>query len=268
MPELPEVETVRRGLAHVVGKRIFHLDLRREGLRFDFPTDLESIVGKSVLGIDRLGKFLLFRLEDDLTLLVHLGMTGRFGHEEEKHSHVIIHFFDGSTLVYTDPRRFGIIDLIRGDEGHASLSRLGSDPLKAEWTTEGLAESLKGRRTAIKVALMDQRTVAGIGNIYASEILHLAGVSPRRKAANVSKRQSEAIHSATIEVLTAAIEAGGSTLSDGQFRGVSGELGYFPHEFAVYDREGEPCFNPLCEQMVKRIIQGGRSTFFCSNCQM
>jgi formamidopyrimidine-DNA glycosylase len=267
MPELPEVETVRRGLLPLIGLRILRLILNRNDLRFPFPTDFDSIEGRRIIAIERRAKYLLIRLEGDLTWLVHLGMTGRFGHEEEKHSHVIVSFEGGERLVYTDPRRFGIMDLIRTGENHKLLSQLGPEPLSAEWSAADLHDSLSGRRISMKSALLNGRIVAGIGNIYASEILFRACVSPRRLACNLSKAKAERLHAATRSILSAAIEAGGSTLSDGQFRNVEGDLGYFPHEFAVYDRAGLDCESEDCDSGIKRIIQQGRSTFFCSRCQ-
>ncbi|MEE2748070.1 MAG: bifunctional DNA-formamidopyrimidine glycosylase/DNA-(apurinic or apyrimidinic site) lyase [Candidatus Thermoplasmatota archaeon] len=268
MPELPEVETVRRGLLGLVGKRILSIELNRADLRFPFPEDMDSIAGRKIIDIERRAKYLLIRLEDDLTWLAHLGMTGRFGQTlEGKHDHVIVDFVDGSRLVYTDPRRFGIMDLIRGNNEHKLLSHLGPEPLGDDWSGEILYESLRGRNVNIKTALLDQKVVVGIGNIYASEILFRAGISPKRLAKNISKNKSMEIYNETQHVLLLAIEAGGSTLRDGQFKGIDGDLGYFPHEFAVYDREGEICTSPGCENVVKRMVQSGRSTFFCSRCQ-
>ncbi|CAI8404800.1 MAG: Formamidopyrimidine-DNA glycosylase [Marine Group II euryarchaeote MED-G33] len=268
MPELPEVETVRRGLLSLIGKEILAVELNRTNLRFPFPEDMDSITGRKILSIDRRAKYLLIRLENDLTLLSHLGMTGRFGYElEGKHDHVIIDFVDGSRLVYTDPRRFGIMDLIRGSDDHKLLNHLGPEPLDSEWSGAQLYESLRGRNVSIKSALLDQKIVVGIGNIYACEILFRAGVSPKRLAKNVSKKKAEEIYNQTQTVLLTAIEAGGSTLRDGQFKQIDGNLGYFPHEFAAYDREGEKCVSVECTNTIKRVVQSGRSTFFCNHCQ-
>jgi len=268
MPELPEVETVRRGLSDLIGKEILSVELNRADLRFPFPEDMDSIAGRKILNVDRRAKYLLIRLENDLTWLAHLGMTGRFGKTlEGKHDHVVIDFVDGTRLVYTDPRRFGIMDLIHGDDEHKLLSHLGPEPLGSEWNESLLHESIRGRNVSIKAALLDQKIVVGIGNIYASEILFRAGVSPKRLAKNVSKKMSERIYNETQNVLLAAIEAGGSTLRDGQFKNTDGKLGYFPHEFAVYDREGENCTSVECSNLIRRVIQSGRSTFYCSHCQ-
>ncbi len=268
MPELPEVETVRRGLMGLIGKEILSVELNRADLRFPFPDDMDSIAGRKIIAVDRRAKYLLIRLENNLTWLAHLGMTGRFGKTlEGKHDHVVIDFVDGSRLVYTDPRRFGIMDLIHGDNEHKLLIHLGPEPFDSEWNGAILHLSLKGRNISIKSALLDQKIVVGIGNIYASEILFRAGVSPNRLAKNISKRKAECIYIETQNVLSAAIEAGGSTLRDGQFKQIDGNLGYFPHEFAVYDREGQSCTSVECSNLIQRVVQSGRSTFYCSSCQ-
>ena len=268
MPELPEVETVRRGLLGLVGKEILAIELNRADLRFPFPDDMDSIAGRKIIDIVRRAKYLLIRLEGDLTWLVHLGMTGRFGRVlEGKHDHVVIDFVDGTRLVYTDPRRFGIMDLIQGDNEHKLLSHLGPEPLGSDWSGVLLHKSLRGRNVSIKTALLDQKIVVGIGNIYASEILFRAGVSPKRLAKNVTEKMAIRIYEETQIVLLTAIQAGGSTLKDGQFKQIDGNLGYFPHEFAVYDREGEVCTSVECSNTIKRMVQSGRSTFFCSRCQ-
>ena len=268
MPELPEVETVRRGLLELVGKEILAVELNRPDLRFPFPDDMDSIAGRKIMDIDRRAKYLLIRLEDDLTWLAHLGMTGRFGRVlEGKHDHVVIDFVDGTRLVYTDPRRFGIMDLIHGDNEHKLLSHLGPEPLGTGWSGKLLHKALRGRNVSIKSALLDQKIVVGIGNIYASEILFRAGVSPKRLAKNVSEKMANRIYDETQIVLMTAIEAGGSTLKDGQFKQIDGNLGYFPHEFAVYDREDGICTSVECSNIIKRMVQSGRSTFYCSRCQ-
>ena len=268
MPELPEVETVRRGLLSLIGKRILSVELNRPNLRFPFPDDMYSIAGRKILDVERRAKYILIALEDDLTWLVHLGMTGRFGHRlEGKHDHVVVDFVDGTRLVYTDPRRFGVMDLIRPGESHKLLERLGPEPLGDNWSGVQLHESLRNRNISIKSALLNQHIVVGIGNIYASEILFRSGISPKRLAKNISLLMAKEIYRQTQHVLLTAIEAGGSTLKDGQFKQLDGDLGYFPHEFAVYDREGEECANPNCVKLVKKLVQSGRSTFYCSGCQ-
>ncbi len=268
MPELPEVETVRRGLLRLVGKRILSVELNRPNLRFPFPDDMDSIAGREILDIERRAKYLLIGLEGGLTWLAHLGMTGRFGHQlEGKHDHVVVDFVDGTRLVYTDPRRFGMMDLIRPGESHKLLQDLGPEPLGESWSGEQLHTSIRNRQVSIKSALLNQHIVVGIGNIYASEILFRSGISPKRLAKNVSVKMANDIYQQTQHVLLTAIEAGGSTLKDGQFKQLDGDLGYFPHEFAVYDREGEICIDPNCEKKVKKLVQSGRSTFYCSSCQ-
>ncbi len=273
MPELPEVETVCRGLSeYLVGQKITTLEINRKGLRFPFPIDLKSVEGNQVLNVRRRAKYILIELENDLTLLVHLGMTGRFklrdgDIETEKHDHLVFHFEGGSTATYTDPRRFGIIDLIRGDSIHPLLAKLGPEPLSSNWDCGVLHESLSNRKSPIKSILMNQEVVVGIGNIYASEILFRAGVSPNRKATNVSLKMATRIHEATIKVLNEAILAGGSTLQDGQFLDVEGKFGYFSHDFSVYDRGGEECKNNNCKNIVKKSVHQGRSTYHCTRCQ-
>ena len=268
MPELPEVETVRRGLLSLVGKQILSIELHRPNLRFPFPEDMDSIAGRKILGIDRRAKYLLIALEGGLTWLSHLGMTGRFGHQlEGKHDHVVVDFVDGTRLVYTDPRRFGMMDLIRPGESHKLLSNLGPEPLGNHWSGAQLHESIRNRNVSIKSALLNQHIVVGIGNIYASEILFRAGISPKRLAKNITRAMADDIYRQTQHVLLTAIEAGGSTLKDGQFKKLDGDLGYFPHEFAVYDREEEICVDPNCAKRVKKLVQSGRSTFYCSGCQ-
>ena len=273
MPELPEVETVCRGLSqHLVGQTISSLEIKREGLRFPFPNDLNSIVGNQVLNVVRRAKYILIGLQNNYTLLVHLGMTVRFKLrtgiiEHEKHDHLVFHFASGSTATYTDPRRFGIIDLIHGDVAHPLLSNLGPEPLSKDWNADVLLESLRNRKSPIKSVLMNQQVVVGIGNIYASEILFRAGVSPNRKATNISLQMAKRIHQSTLDVLDEAIEVGGSTLQDGQFLDVEGKFGYFSHNFSVYDRAGEECKNIGCNNIVKKTVQQGRSTFHCTSCQ-
>jgi len=281
MPEMPEVETVRRGLEpHWVGRRISFVDLRRPNLRFPFPDGFdEGLTGATVEGIGRASKYLLIRLDNGLTWLSHLGMTGVWTIDadgEGKHDHVYVEFDDGAlTATYTDHRRFGIMDLFEtaGEADHKLLAGLGPEPLTEEFTPEALKAGLHGRRSPIKTVLLDQRVVAGLGNIYVSEILHRAGISPLKTAADVAGKSGrivgaiERMWEQTNKVIFEAIEAGGSTISD--FRGVdgSGDLGYFPHQFTVFNREGEECKREGCGGTVRRIVQSGRSTFYCSRCQ-
>ena len=296
VPELPEVETVRRGLErHFAGRRIRDVELRRGDLRFPFPEGFGGMLqGRLVERVDRRAKYLLIRLEGGLTWLCHLGMSGRWtllgddlesrpgrfangasvGSGEGPHDWVVIHLGTGSRAVYSDHRRFGIMDCFPTDQqdSHKLLASLGPEPTPNHLTPMELAEGLRGRRTPIKSALLDQKTVAGLGNIYVCEILHRARVSPRRSAASVAGRTAvsgrvERITGATHDVITEAIDAGGSTLQD--FRGVDGDdaMGYFTHNFLVYGREDEPCLGDGCSGTVSRIVQSNRSTFFCPVCQ-
>jgi formamidopyrimidine-DNA glycosylase len=275
MPELPEVETVRRGLAPVlIGRRIVRVDQARLDLRFPLPLNFAgAIEGQSVEAVERRAKHLLVFLEGGLVLLAHLGMSGRFRifHEapppSEAHDHVAFVTDEGATIRFHDPRRFGFMDLYPAEAlaRHPMLSRLGPEPLGEDFTAAWLTRRLAGRLTSIKAAILDQANVAGMGNIYASESLFRARLSPKRMAACVSGRRAERLTLAIRMVLTEAIAAGGSTLRD--HRRPSGELGTFQHGFAVYGRTGKPC--PGCTCMpertggIRRIVQAGRATFYC-----
>ncbi len=275
MPELPEVETVRRGLEPVLeGVRLADVQLFRGDLRFPLPEDMASrLQGRSVIGIDRRAKYLLFRMSGDLVWLSHLGMSGRYRVFEadapprEAHDHMEIVTDHGVTIRYNDPRRFGIMDLI--DAGrvldHKLLAGLGPEPLSNAFDGAALADGLGEKRSAIKVALLDQRVVAGVGNIYASEALFRARISPKRTARTVKRGRADRLAQAVREVLTDAIAAGGSSLRD--HRQTSGELGYFQHRFKVYGRAEAPC--PRCGDgyPIRHLMQGGRATFYCPNCQ-
>ena len=282
MPELPEVETVRRGLEHHLnGQRIGNVELRRSNLRFSFPEGFASkLKGRLVKRIDRRAKYLLIRLDNGTTWMCHLGMTGRWTllgtdstqGDDGKHDWVVIHLENGGRAVFSDPRRFGFMDLLETAEQDQNrfLAKLGPEPTPDYLTPLNLAENLRGRTTSMKAALLDQRTVAGLGNIYVCEILHRAGVSPRRTAVSVAGKSGvtkrvERVTAATHDVIVEAIDAGGSSISD--FVNVEGELGYFSHNFQVYGREDEPCLSEGCEASIKRIVQAGRSTFYCPHCQ-
>ncbi|WP_300975189.1 bifunctional DNA-formamidopyrimidine glycosylase/DNA-(apurinic or apyrimidinic site) lyase [Sphingomonas sp. LHG3406-1] len=267
MPELPEVETTVRGLAQVLeGRRLTRIEPRRADLRRPFPVDLgQRLTGARVTGLGRRAKFGLIHTDRDDSLIFHLGMSGRWRidpAEEEPHDHLLLETDDGHRLVLNDPRRFGSVDLVPTAEldGWPAFAELGPEPF--DLTPEELKRRLAGRSAAIKLLLLDQGIVAGLGNIYVCEALHRAGISPKRAGGKVSldrlKRLVPAIH----DVLAEAIEAGGSTLRD--YAQPSGELGYFSKSFAVYDREGSPC---ACGGTVKRFVQGGRSTFHCPACQ-
>ncbi len=302
MPELPEVETVRRGLEPVLaGARIQRVEQRRPDLRFPLPERfVERLEGCRIERLDRRAKYILGHLDSGEVLAIHLGMTGRFSisvpggangrqlgedmrsdlarfeHEaghDPTHDHVVIETEAGATVTYNDARRFGYMSLISaGDLSlHPHFKSLGIEPLGAELTRAFLAGKATGRTADLKAFLMDQRIVAGLGNIYVCEALYRAGLDPSRAAGALAVRgakaagRAEALVTAIREVLEAAIAAGGSTLRD--YRHTDGSLGYFQHAFAVYGREGEPCVRPGCGGTVRRTVQAGRSTFWCPHCQ-
>ncbi|UCH73662.1 MAG: bifunctional DNA-formamidopyrimidine glycosylase/DNA-(apurinic or apyrimidinic site) lyase [Rhodospirillales bacterium] len=271
MPELPEVETVRRGLQPVLeGRVLAEIVQRRPDLRFPMPAHLpERLRGRRVIHVGRRAKFLLFELDDRQVLILHLGMSGRLTiHRDHagppgRHDHLEFATDDGTLVRLNDARRFGMVDFAPpGDPmSHPMLAGLGPEPLDNSFSAETLAAALAGRRTPVKAALLDQRTVAGLGNIYVCEALHRAGVSPRRSAHTISGVRAQRLATAIREVLQAAIAAGGSSLRD--YVQASGELGYFQHSWQAYDREGEPCAWPGCAGRIRRMTQSGRSTFFC-----
>jgi formamidopyrimidine-DNA glycosylase len=292
MPELPEVETVRRGLQPAMeGAKIVKAEIRRKDLRFPFQKDFVArLEGQTVTGLGRRAKYLMADLSSGDVLLMHLGMSGSFrvvnddhGHtpgqfhhprtEDRAHDHVVFHMSSGTAIVFNDPRRFGYMKVIgrRAIEEEPLLRDLGPEPLGNEFDADMLARSCANKKTSLKAALLDQRVVAGLGNIYVCEALFRAHLSPRRLAATLAtkkgettdyaRRLVEAIH----DVLNQAIKAGGSSLRD--HRQTSGELGYFQHSFQVYDREGEKCQSKGCGGIVRRFTQNGRSTFWCPKCQ-
>jgi formamidopyrimidine-DNA glycosylase len=293
MPELPEVETVRRGLEPVlVGNAFARIEQRRADLRFPLPKNFGMrLSGRRIEALDRRAKYLLARLDDGEVLVMHLGMTGRFsidrtngrsielGEVEDeprpapKHEHIVFHLGDGTLVRYSDTRRFGLMDLIRAErlDTHALFKGLGIEPLSRAFTPQWLARRLKGKATSIKAALLDQRLIAGLGNIYACEALHRAGISPMKLAGALatksgkSPKKIEALVAAIKAVLSDAIKAGGSSLRD--YKRADGRLGRFQHRFKVYNREGKPCPRKGCGGTVRRIVQGGRSTFYCPTCQ-
>lgn len=282
MPELPEVETVRRGLAPVMeGAVIAQADVNRPDLRWPFPPDMAArLTGRRVLGLRRRSKYILADLDSGETLLIHLGMSGRmlisgdplgqFVHNHpapEKHDHVVLHMDNGARVTFNDPRRFGAMDLLNTAtaDQHKLLAVLGPEPLGNGFNEDVLVQAFKGKASPVKSALLDQRIVAGLGNIYVCEALFRAGVSPRRKAGNIAQARVRTLVPIIREVLSDAIAAGGSSLRD--FRQADGELGYFQHSFDVYGREGLPCRTAGCNGSVHRIVQSGRSSFYCSICQ-
>lgn len=274
MPELPEVETVRRGLAlKMTGRHIVKAELRRQDLRRPFPPMLaHTLTGAKIGKLTRRGKYLLIELDDSGTLLLHLGMSGRItaGPADAPHAlhdHVVLTLDDGTVVRFNDARRFGLLDYMRrGEEAaHPLLAGMGPEPLEPGFDGKYLAQKLAGKMTPIKSALLDQKIVAGLGNIYVCEALFRAGISPSRLAATVTGARTEKLAKAIHETLTDAIEAGGSSLRD--YVQADGELGYFQHRWAVYGREGEPCPGCTCKEGVRRIVQSGRSTFFCAKKQ-
>ena len=286
MPELPEVETVRRGLVPAMeGKRIERAEVRRPDLRWPFPERMaERLTGAGIERLRRRSKYILADLSTGETLLVHLGMTGRmtvsgiaapyvpgqFHHTHplpEKHDHVVFDMGDGARVTFNDARRFGAMDLMATDraEAHPLLASLGPEPLGNDFHADLLEARLKGRKGPVKVLLLDQRIVAGLGNIYVSEALHRAGIHPERAGGSIPRDGLERLVGDIRAVLAEAIEAGGSSLRD--YRQADGELGYFQHSFRVYDRAGAPCPTPGCTGSVQRIVQGGRSSYYCATCQ-
>ncbi len=292
MPELPEVETVRRGLQPALeGARFEHVLARRPDLRWPLPKDfVHRLEGNTVTGLGRRAKYLLADLSSGDVLLMHLGMSGsfrvlhddrknkpgRFHHEKTEHlahDHIVFEMSSGATVTFNDPRRFGFMKRVARTnlEQEPLLRNLGPEPLGNEFDATLLAQACGGKKTSLKAALSDQRVVAGLGNIYVCEALHRALLSPKRKASTIASHtgapndRAERLVEAIRAVLNDAIKAGGSSLRD--HRQTDGELGYFQHHFRVYDREGERCVTPRCSGTVRRIVQGGRSTFFCPVCQ-
>ncbi len=285
MPELPEVETVRRGLAPIMEGAVFSsVELRRPDLRFPLPHKFEKrLAGAGIETLDRRGKYLIATLSTGESLIMHLGMSGRFtisagrvsqpgryvqAHDcDPMHDHVVFHVKGRSPalITYNDPRRFGFMDLVSTAalEKSKHFQSMGPEPLGNGFSPLTLNAALKGKAAPIKAALLDQRVVAGLGNIYVCEALYRARISPRRKAASVAGKRGERLYTAIVGVLREAIEAGGSSLRD--FASAEGGLGYFQHRFGVYDREGQSCLS--CDGMIARLVQGGRSTFFCGQCQ-
>lgn len=285
MPELPEVETVRRGLAPVLeGRRIARAEARRPDLRFALPERFAArLTGAKVLKLDRRAKYLVAPLDTGETLVAHLGMSGRFTILAKKkgkvspgefyyadapdpaHTHVVLETDRGDRVEYNDPRRFGYMALIPSDDvdAHPYFAGLGPEPLGNAFHADHLAAAFAGKKQNVKATLLDQRVVAGLGNIYVCEALYRSGISPKRAAGRIAASRLDLLTTTVREVLVEAIEAGGSTLRD--YASVDGALGYFQHRFKVYGREGEAC--ATCGGAIARIVQGGRSTFYCGKCQ-
>jgi len=291
MPELPEVETVRRGLERAMqGERIARVEVRRGDLRWPLAKDFaQRLQGKTVTGLGRRAKYLLVDFSSGDVLLMHLGMSGsfhvfvgndqklgRYYHERAKalaHDHVVFHLASGARVTFNDPRRFGSMKILprAALDAEPLLRGLGPEPLGNAFDAAMLARACHGKQTSLKAALLDQRVVAGLGNIYVCEALYRAHLSPKRRASTIAERdrapndRAERLVEAVKAVLTDAIKDGGSSLRD--HRLTDGELGMFQHHFRVYDRAGEPCRTPGCRGVIKRIVQNGRSTFYCPVCQ-
>lgn len=280
MPELPEVETVRRGLSPVMeGARILRVEQRRPDLRFSFPPRFsDRLTGTCIIRLGRQAKFLTAQLSSGEMLVMHLGMSGRFtidggptarfAHHtggNPLHDHVVFHLESGLKVTYNDPRRFGFMELwpVTSFEDYPRLKKLGPEPLSNGFNAAYLDAALAGRQTPVKTALLDQSVIAGLGNIYVCEALFRAGLSPKRKAATVPGLRASRLAPAINAVIAEAIDAGGSSISD--FANTDGALGYFQHRFDVYDREKAPC--KTCQTPIKRLVQAGRSSFYCSSCQ-
>ncbi len=275
MPELPEVETTRRGLVPIFEKRkIAKVIKRRDKIRIPIPKDFEKrIEGQRVISIKRRAKYLQIFLGSDDVIICHLGMSGKFiirkkdDQDFEKHDHVIFETDNGDMAIYNDPRRFGVITICKGDEleNHKLFKDVAVEPLGNEFNGEYLLKKIKSRKAPIKTTLLDQKVVAGLGNIYVCEALNLSKISPLRIASSLTPDEIEKLVPIIRGVLNRAIEAGGSSLKD--FAKVDGELGYFQHQFVTYGREGEGCKNENCLGTILRMTQSGRSTFYCSSCQ-
>jgi formamidopyrimidine-DNA glycosylase len=286
VPELPEVETVRRGLEPVLsGARLSSVRANRPDLRFPLPDGfVQRLTGARILRLDRRAKYILAPLDRGDTLVMHLGMTGRFEiaapegtvrpgdfarevTPDDKHAHVVFKTEDGATITYYDPRRFGFMDLIPTDRvtHHPWFATMGPEPLGEGFDARTLERAFANRKQGPKTVLLDQRTVAGLGNIYVCEALHRSGISPFKPSGDIARKRLGPLTAAIKEVLAEAVEVGGSTLKD--FAAADGALGYFQHRFRVYDREGAPCPTPRCKGVIARQVQAGRSTFYCPVCQ-
>ncbi|GLS23354.1 formamidopyrimidine-DNA glycosylase [Labrys miyagiensis] len=287
MPELPEVETVRRGLEPAMtGARFVAVEARRPDLRFPFPVDfVKRLTGETILSMGRRAKYLLGDLSSGEVLVMHLGMTGRFlitapdGHvdepgefanevkEDARHDHVVFRLSNGFAITYNDVRRFGFMDLVprAGLETSRHFKAMGIEPLGNELSGDAIERLFEGKAAPLKAALLDQGLIAGLGNIYVCEALNRAGLAPERAAGTLTGKQAARLATVIRDVLEEAVAAGGSTLKD--YRHTDGSLGYFQHRFRVYDREGEPCTTPRCKGTIERLVQAGRSTYWCRSCQ-
>ena len=275
MPELPEVETVMRGMQPALeGKKLINVEARCDSLRWPIPNNFaDRLKGRRVINIARRAKYILWYLDDETVMILHLGMSGRVSitakrpSKIEKHDHLIFTTEEGTVIRFNDARRFGMVDLSVSDSvlQHRLLKQLGPEPLSNDFTELSFRQMLRSKKTSIKNALLDQRVVAGLGNIYVCEALFRSNISPRRLALNVKGKRLKALSINIREVLNEAILAGGSSLRD--HAQTNGDIGYFQHNFMVYGREGQACKKNGCDNKVSRIIQSGRSTFYCAKCQ-
>lgn len=281
MPELPEVETICRGLKPaLMGKKVTHVALHRPNLRYPFPTGFAAVLlGKKIRLVSRRAKYLLIEMEEELNVVIHLGMSGRVkiftpqvSLEPEAHDHVVITLNCGTQVVYNDPRRFGFMDMFIGEGAKPDfLKKLGVEPLGNAFNAAYVAQKWEGKKTSLKAALLDQRIIAGLGNIYVLEALFRTGISPFNQAGSLvdkeggPKEKLEELVVSIKDVLREAIKSGGSTLRD--YQQSDGSLGYFQHHFQIYGREGEACLKKACDGVIARKVQNGRSTFYCEACQ-
>lgn len=275
MPELPEVETVRRGLTPVMtGRTLTRVDVRRPDLRFPFPQDFAArLTGQTIDSLDRRSKYLLLHLASGQTVIIHLGMSGRMTIDPdsrktiEKHDHVSFYLDDGQAVHFADPRRFGLMDLTETDSiaQHKLFAAMGPEPLGNTWDATHLFAALHKRRSPIKSLLLDQKVVAGLGNIYVCEALYRSQLHPETQGIEITQEDCDRLVPHVRDILTEAIASGGSTLRD--YVRSDGGLGYFQHAFAVYDQEGTPCQLASCTGVIARMVQSNRSTFYCPVCQ-
>jgi formamidopyrimidine-DNA glycosylase len=272
MPELPEIESLKLTLEpHFKGKTIDKVIVKQRNLRFPLPRGFDKkIAARKVQGLARRAKYLLVELEGDLIVLVHLGMSGRLvfypAYDPQKHDHVVFQLNQGF-VVFNDPRRFGFIDWVEKNklDSHPRIKTLGVEPLDPQWKASGLAKLLKPLKTSIKAALLNQKLVAGLGNIYICEALFDARIDPQRGAGSLSDRECQKLHKAIVRQLSRAIQAGGATISD--YLNGSGKKGQFQHQFKAYGREKQPCLHTKCRGTIIRIALNNRSTFYCPACQ-
>ncbi len=274
MPELPEVETVLRGMENaLLGKCIKAVKINRYDLRMPLPQDFgQRLTGKSINALERRGKYIIMHIGDNIHVILHLGMSGRVNifppnipYKAQKHDHVVVTMGDGACFAFEDARRFGMVYIAEGSwKLEKRFASMGAEPLD-DWSGGELYESLKNKKSPIKSALLDQRVVAGLGNIYVCETLFRALIDPLRLSNSITAKEAGDIVKHSRDILIEAIKAGGSSLKD--YKHTDGSLGYFQHSFAVYNREGEKCSNNKCASNISRIVQSGRSTFYCSSCQ-